>query len=223
VQLVLPFGNATPNRTGPAARLTAHWRNAVFATVDLARFKEIEGGAVDGVAAPLTTFSRMGGGLKVEAAKLLGLALPLDFQASLVRNGAKRDRIAKDLGEPEVKADLLMAGFRWRFLPKWGVLGGFEQAKTSSLLRVIEKGVTDPAKTHVYQYQGEGTQKHYRAGVEYTVTRNAYLLLAGGLIDVDNTFANLGTAENAEGPIAARSSVPDFKQALTQAVIRVKF
>jgi hypothetical protein len=223
VQLVLPFGNATPNRVGPAARLTAHWKNTVFATVDVAMLKETEGVVVDSLVAPLADFTRMGGGLKFEAGRALSLANPLDFQASFMRNTAKRGRTAKDKVEPEVTADLLMAGFRWQMQAKWGLLGGFEQAKVATPQRIAEKGVTDPARTHVYQYRTDITQKHFRAGVEYTVTRNAYLLVNAGLIDVAKTLVNQGTADNAEGPVAARNVDTDFKQVLTQAVIKVKF
>jgi hypothetical protein len=223
VQLVLPFGSATPNRTGPAARLTGQWNKAIFATVDFAMLKEVEGMVVDSLVAPLATFNRMGGGAQLDAAHLFSLHHPLEFQASFARNAAKRDMTAKDKVSPEVTADLLMAGFRWQMFSKWGLLGGFEQAKVASPQRIAEKGVTDPAKTHVYQYKLDETQKHFRAGLEYTVTRNAYLMVSGGMISVDRARVNKGTADNAEGPVAARDVKSDFNQMLAQAVIKVKF
>ncbi|MDB5105257.1 MAG: hypothetical protein JWP91_2946 [Fibrobacteres bacterium] len=222
LQLVLPNGNATPNRTGPKARLTGHWAGSLHATVDIAMLKELEGGIVDGTVAPLATFTQMGGGLLVEAGKMMGRPQALDFQASFVRSASKRDRVSKDLTEPEITADLLMAGFRWQFFTKWGLLGGYQQAKVASPMRLSEIGGAD-AKAHSYQYTLDETQKHFRAGVEYAVTRDAYLLLSGGLVSVDRTRINQGTAENAEGPIAARNVSSDFTQTLSQVVIKVRF
>ncbi|GEM_PF-4668736 len=223
LQLVLPFGNATPNRSGPMARLTGDWNRTFFATVDFAMLKEIEGAVIDSAVAPLATFSRMGGGIQVDGMRLFGLANALDLEGSFIRNGAKREMAAKDKLAPEITADLAMAGIRWQMHPKWGLLGGFEQAKLTSPLRIAEKGVTDPAKTHVYQYKLDETQSHFRAGIEYTVTKNAYLLVSGGVLSVDRKRTNQGTADNAEGAIAARDVKDDFKQMLTQAVIKVKF
>jgi hypothetical protein len=223
LQLALPFGYATANRTGPAVRVTGAWRNAVHATLDLALLQEVEGSVVDSVAAPAAAFTQMGGGVMLEADRLLGLGLPLDLQASFARSGSKRDRTAKDLADPAVTADLLMAGVHWKFLPKWGLLAGFQQAKLALATRVLEKGTGADAGSHVYQYRQDETQRHLRAGIEYALTRDAYLMLSGGLISVDRSLANRGTPENAEGPVPARDTRSDFTQTLSQAVIKVGF
>ncbi len=75
----------------------------------------------------------------------------------------------------------------------------------------------------MYQYRQEDTQKHFRAGLEYSLTRNAYVMVSVGLIAVDRGLVNFGTKANAEGPVAAKNSQNDFTQTLSQAVIKVEF
>ncbi len=222
LQLTLPFGYATPNRTGPVIGLTASWRNTLHASVDAAMLKEITGGTLEGTLLPLASLSRMGGGLLLEAGKLLGTRA-LDVSASFTRNELKRDHSAKDLADPNTTADLAMAGLRWKFLKKWGFLAGFQQAKISKQTLVSEADPAAPATTHVYQYRQDDTQNHVRAGLEYSLTRNAYVLVSGGLISVDRGLKNQGTTANAAGPVAARDSQKDFTQTLSQAVIKVGF
>lgn len=218
-QLVLPFGYATPNRVGPELRLNGQWRNLIHASVDAALLKESE--AVGSL--PIASLTQMGGGLMFEAGRAFGLTLPLDVEASYTRSEYKRDRAAGDLAEPGINSDLIMAGGRWRFLRKWSLLAGYQQAKIGQSVNVAEKGTGTDAKTHVYQYREDGTQRHARVGLEYSLAKNAYVLVSGGLIGEDVDASNMGTTENAEGPVAARNGHKDFTQTLSQAVIRVGF
>ena len=222
LQMTLPFGYATPNRTGPVVNLSASWRNTVHASIDAALLKEVEGSVFEATTLPPASLSRMGGGLMVEAGKFIGTRA-LDVSASFTRNELKRDRSAKDLGDPNATADLAMAGLRWKFLKKWGFLAGFQQATISKQTLVTEGEPANAKVKHVYQYRQDDTQNHIRAGLEYSLTRNAYVLVSGGLISVDRGLVNQGTTANAAGPVTARNSQKDFTQTLSQAVIKVGF
>lgn len=217
VQLALPFGLATPNRSGLNARLSGHWRHIVHATVQAAMLDEMEGQG----ALPKRSYSQYGGGVKLELGRWLNIS-PLDFSASFTQNKSTRDKTAGDLASPDVSTDLLMLGFHWSFFTKWGLLAGYQQANLTTARFAAEKGATDAA-VHVYQYDVDMPQKNLRAGLEYALTSKAYLMVGGGFIAVEYKAKNKGTTANAEGPVAARDVDRDFSQLLSQAVIRVKF
>lgn len=224
LQLALPFGLATPNRKGTTLRLLGHWQNAVHVTVDAALLEQFEGVDLDSVRAAPAKITQMGGGIKVEIGSLLERELPLDVSASFVRGQSKRDRTAKDLANPEITSDLVMAGLYYRFLPKWSLLGGFQQA-ASKLPNGLIASRTDLVGN---QFDLDITQHNYRVGVEYALTLSAYLMLSGGVNSYEATRTHMGslpaTASGAVGPAnPALSGSADFSQTVVQALINVKF
>jgi hypothetical protein len=116
-----------------------------------------------------------------------------------------------------------MAGFTWRFLRKWGLLGGYQEAELKSPLRLIERINPPAAASAVYQYDLAETQRHFRLGLEYALGRNAYFLLSGGLLQVERSRENLGSVQTGEPPNAAKNGKSDFSQTLSQALIQVRF
>jgi hypothetical protein len=218
VQMALPFGLATPNRSGVDARLSGHWANVIHASAEAAVLDALEGEG----AAPKRSYSQFAGGVKFELGRLLHRS-PLDFSASFSKSESKRDKAAGESASPNVASDLLMVGFHWRFFEKWGLLGGYQQANLTSFFYASERGTGADAAVHPYQYTLDMPQKHFRVGVEYAMTKQAYFLLSGGFIAVETKAANQGTAANAEGPVPARNIDKDFSQVLSQAAIRVKF
>ncbi len=222
LQLALPFGLATPDRAGFKARIRGHWASTLHASMDAVKLEEIEGNPIDGIPT-LASFTQIGAGLKLELDKSLGLNLPLDVSASYARNQSTRGSIGTDLGSPDVTADFLMAGCYYRFFRKWALLGGVQQATLESTLRNQETSV--PAQQVVHQYSRAETQRHYRGGLEYALGENAYLVVSGGMIDVERTTTHLGSAQTGAETNAdpAKNRRTDFSQLLTQLVINVKF
>lgn len=216
VNLLLPFGLATPNRKGASARLQGHWQNAVHLTMDFAQLEQAEGDVIRSVRAAPAAFTQIGAGAKVEIATLINRELPLDFNAGFTRSGLKRDRTAEDLANPEIAADLIMAGAYYRFFTKWALLGGFQQAAGTYASRLGGN-----------QSDIDVTQRNWRAGVEYTLTQSAYLMFSGGMNTVEGTSVHRGTLPPGTAPASAANPALnrtwDFSQTLAQALINVKF
>jgi hypothetical protein len=216
VNLLLPFGLATPNRKGASARLQAHWRSAVHLTVDFAQLEQAEGDLIRSVRAAPAAYTQVGAGAKVEIGALMNRELPLDVNMGFTRSGLKRDRTAEDLANPEIASDLIMAGAYYRFLTKWAVLGGFQQASGTSPLRLAGN-----------QSDVDLTNRNWRIGIEYTLTQSAYLMLSGGVNTMEGTSIHRGALPPGTAPATAANPALnrtwDFSQTLAQALINVKF
>jgi hypothetical protein len=135
LQLLLPFGLATPNRVGFQARLSGHWAEALHATLEFASLEELEGLPVDSLVAEPAAFQKIGVGAKLDLDKLLSALSPLEISGSWVRCESDREKTASELGSPQVTSDLRMAGFTWRFLRKWGLLGGYQDREAFEAAR----------------------------------------------------------------------------------------
>ena len=157
----------------------------------------------------------MGGGLKLELGKLFGWSAGLDLSASHVKTDSKREALAVEKASPDIAAGLTQAGFAYRFLPKWGLLGGYQQASLKSPMRLTLANVR-------HQFSMDENQSHFRLGLEYVFTRNTYLLVSGGLLQVERTSVHRGDS-NGGAADPARNAKSDFSQALSQAMVKVRF
>lgn len=173
LQLVMPFGPATPNRVGIDSRLTGgFWEERIEATLLYAGLKEIVGRPVDSVRSlPVTAFAQMGGGLKLEVGAMLGLPYPLTLSGSLVRSTAENDGIAGDtvFTARTVESDFISAGLRYKFWKRAAVLGGFQEIRTRNVRAATLEEV----------------QRNLGGGLEYRISDGAYVL--GGLNQVSVT------------------------------------
>lgn len=164
LQLIMPFGPATPNRVGVDARLAAgFWEERIEATVVYAGLKEIDGRPVDSVRTlPVTTFGQMGGGLKLEVGAMLGLSYPLTLSGSMIRSTAENDGIAGDtvFTARQVESDFINAGLRYKFWKRAAVLAGFQEIRTRNI-----RGATL-----------EEVQRNVGGGLEYRISDGAYVV-----------------------------------------------
>ncbi|MDB5106202.1 MAG: hypothetical protein JWP91_3891 [Fibrobacteres bacterium] len=197
LQLLMPFGPATPNRGGLQSELTLSFlQDRIEAQAVFARLENVTGVMVDSSRAmPNTEFSQMGGGLKVEAGDLMGLALPFTLSGSLVRSTADNAGIAGDSlhAAAKVTSDFLNAGGQFGFWKRFSILGGYQR---------IVNTVSRPAA------ETEQVQTHYAGGLDYKVAAGAHLLFSLGRIKVDNPD---GAADN------------DFSQLQTDLFLTVHF
>jgi hypothetical protein len=215
IQLLLPFGLATPNRTGFKTRLTGALLNGLHATVDFGKLKEVQGAVMDSVTAAAADFTQMGGGAMVEAGKLFGWTSPLDLSASYAQAKSERAATSKEPAAPNVTADLIQAGLSYHFFVKWGILGGYQQAS----LKAPTSRTISNVRNH---FDLDEKQKHFRLGLEYAMSKQASFLISGGLLQVERTQLHRG-ASGATAPNPALNVTSEFSQTLSQALIKVRF
>lgn len=214
VQLLLPMGMATPNRTGFKTRVSGSALEGLHALADFARLQQLEGEAVDSLVAEAADYTQMGGGLKAELDKLLGWPR-VSLSASFARSAAERAALPDESASPAIRVDLVQAGLTWRFLGKWGVLGGYQWASLESPATQVQAGVRQ-------QYDMDEDQGHFRLGLEYALSRQAYFLVSGGLVQVERRRTHRGTsAGGAADPSLDGTS--DFSQTVSQVLVKVRF
>ncbi len=175
LQLVMPFGPATPNRAGVQADLTlAFLADRIEAQALYTSLENLRGVKVDSVRAlPNSKFAQMGGGLKVEAGGLIGLSLPFTISGSFIRSTAENAGIAGDTlhTATKVTSDFLNAGAQYSFWKRFSLLAGWQQIANT----VARGGVNN-----------KQTQTHTAGGLDYKVAAGAHLLFSVGQIKVDN-------------------------------------
>lgn len=199
LQLVMPFGQATPNRAGIQSDLTVGFLDGKIEVQGAyAALENVTGPKLDTVKAlPATKFTQTGGGLKIDAGGLIGLTLPFTVAGSFMRSTADNGGIAADSLHPAVKvtSDFVNAGGVWNFWQRFSVLGGWQQISTT-----IDRGVKETKRV----------QTHVAGGLDYKVAAGAHLLLSVGQIKVDE-------------PVLVAGTDRDFSQLQTDLFLTVHF
>lgn len=173
LQLVMPFGPATPNRAGLSADISlSAWEDRIEVRGVAAMLDQIEGDKVDSVRSmPKTAFTQAGGGLLLKVGSMFALAYPLDLSVSLVRSTAANDGLADTLfAASEMRSDFMNASFRYQFWKRAAVLAGWQQIKN----RHESRG--DAA---------ERTQDNVAGGLEYKVADGAFVTSSLSRITMD--------------------------------------
>jgi hypothetical protein len=200
MQLVMPFGPATPNRAGMQGDLSVGFlADKIEAQASYAALENVTGVRVDSARAlPLTKYVQAAGGLKIEAGALLGLALPLTVAGSFQRSTADNAGIAGDSlhAAAKVTSDFVNAGAQWAFWKRFSLLAGWQQINTTVTRRGAE---ADQVQTHV------------AGGLDYKVAAGAHLLFTLGQIKVDEPAPAAGSADR------------DFSQLQTDLFLTVHF
>lgn len=200
LQLVMPFGAATPNRSGIQTDLTLDALDGkIEAKAEYAALENVTGRKVDTVRTlPVTKFTQAGGGLKVEVAGLAGMPLPLDVYGSFMRSTADNDGIAADSLNPAVKvtSDFVNAGAEWNFWRRFSLLAGWQQITTK-----VERAAKEVKRV----------QTHTAGALDYKIAAGAHLLLSLGQIKVDEPSPATGAGDR------------DFSQLQTDLFLTVHF
>ena len=176
VALVMPFGQATPNRQGVTAMLNADLlKKAIKANVSFGTLSQIT--VLDSVITratatladslqvtvvnPKTTYLTVGGGLSVDIHKF-GI-LPYTCEIGGGYNLSKADRASVGgWDKASTTVGLLNAGLYWQFWKKAALLGGYQSAVTT----VSGLIAADTALNCGYVR----TQSNWAAGLQYFVT-----------------------------------------------------
>ena len=202
LQLVMPFGPATPNRVGLRSDATlSFWMDRIEVQAIYAALENLEGVRIDTARTwSKTKFSQAGGGLKLEIGSMIGLSLPLTLSGSFIRSGAENagaNDTAAAFAPIEVTSDFVNVGAQYSFWKRFAVLAGYQQIATTTTRSRLEL---------------KRIQTHVAGGLDYKVAAGAHLLFSVGQIDVDNPP---GT-----NPLALNT---DFSQLQTDLFLSVHF
>lgn len=193
LQLVMPFGPATPNRIGLRSDATfSFWKDRIELQAVYAGLENIEGVRIDTARTwSKTKFSQAGGGLKLEIGSMVGLSLPLTLSGSFIRSGAENagaNDTAAAFAPIEVTSDFTNIGAQYSFWKRFALLAGYQTIETTTLRSRDTRKVV---------------QTHWAGGLDYKVAAGAHLLFSVGKIDIDNP---VGTA-----PLAADTDVSQLQ------------
>ena len=173
LQMLLPNGLATANRTGLRANLKGGFGkdNLVEGQVIFASLKEVDASIPTIDAAE---FSEAGAGAKVDVLGLMGFSLPLEISGSY--RSAKRTQ-----GPAELTTTFANASIYGRFHKRLGATVGLQQAtmKLNNAQQVLAAFAVPVA---------DGKQMQWMVGVDYTLAKNAWLAINYGQIAVENTY-----------------------------------
>jgi hypothetical protein len=214
VQLVMPFGDATPNRQGITVRLNGSVlgggveATALFSQLAEKDLYKIQTGTAL-VEIPATTFSQMGGGVKVDIAKIADIfPYPFELSGSFVLSAAQNEGLADTaLATPtwEITSDFLNAGLYYKFWKRAALLGG---------VQIVSNGATIGTVTN------DQKQMHWSSGFEWSIASGIEAVATYGQIRVTNGDQQAAALLK---PVFAVPSAKDFTQDMVDVFIRVRF
>ena len=208
IQMILPNGMATANRTGGRATLIGSiddWfeAQALFGTFSqtspLYGFKNV-------------AYMEYGAGLKADIFKAAGFTRPFEVsisfrhsERSLEYDPAVYAAIGMPVpGNAEMKTNFLNAGLYLQYLPRLGFTAGLQMVTMTMNESQQTQSVTDYAAIAVVAPLVKGTQIQWMVGLDYSLDKHAWLSLNFGIVSVDNTYNT--TAENAKDAVNVPAS-----------------
>jgi hypothetical protein len=162
VNMALPYGYATPDRSGGVADLSFSWYKAVNVK-----------GVFGMYSSELLDYTRFGVGLEVNVARLAGLGKALTVSGSYEQNKEKK-------GFYNPQTDRIMAGAKigiWRGL---SLTGGFQLL--SKEFENSDKIYYDPDDPDAYWEFGETSEMLAIGGPQIKISERANFTLLGGLL-----------------------------------------
>jgi hypothetical protein len=207
VQLVMPYGPATPNRTGVNGTLKAGvLNNGIKVDVLFASLEEKVAEKDSLFEYPIASFSQMGAGVKVDVSKFISMfEHPLEISASIV--SSSRNQPAKDelIAENEIVSEFFNAGLYWKMGKRSALLGGLQRI----------------ANTMRYDdYSEEIILMNWAAGLEWKVSEGAEVVGSFGQMSRKNPTVEV---ENAAGEVIGTTEIGGARQNIVDVSLRVKF
>ncbi|MCL1956062.1 MAG: hypothetical protein FWF63_01945 [Fibromonadales bacterium] len=185
LQMSLPNGFATPNRTGYQEILTVNWKGLAEVKGLFASYEQVASGTALAKAAKYT---EVGGGAKIDVLGLLGFEKnPLELSGSYKNSGKQQEW--STLGKAEYVSDFLNAGLYYRFYKRFGLAFGFQQINSelnTSGVNVLNAQMGNLKYPIVPIIKAK--QNQWMAGLDYTVAKNAWLSVNYGIMSVENIY-----------------------------------
>ncbi|MBD3418515.1 MAG: hypothetical protein GF398_00205 [Chitinivibrionales bacterium] len=210
VQLVMPFGPATPNRSGITAELRGDLLDNALEFAGIVKsLNEIEETgasiAIDSVTDTLvmfaqSSFAQIGGGLSYDVASIVPfLKHSLKLSGSFVRSTSDNEG-PQDFGgyAMQITSDFINAGLNFKFWKRAALLGGLQMIMTDMTANSITTGIR---------------QMHWSTGLQWEVFAGADVVFSLGQISVSHE-------SDVDGIDA---SGDDFQQMLVDVSLQVRF
>jgi hypothetical protein len=198
VQLVLPMGPASPNRSGINGNVkVAFLNNGIEFSGLMALLKEKEASNKDVPGYEKTEFTQFAGGFKIDFNKFIpAFKYPAEISLSYVSSAAANNGIENF----EITSNLVNFGINYQFWKRAAVLFGLQLVQNEAIL-----------------LGDKTTQKlnHWSTGFEWKVSDGASVVTTIGQIIADN--------DDKEWLYGIGSGRDDFKQMLLDVFLRVKF
>lgn len=182
VQMALPNGLATTNRTGVRANIVAGYGKDNAVEVQ-GLFTKMDQVAMGGSEASFTEF---GGGAKVDVFALLGFELPLEISGSY-------KHAERSVSDAELKTDFINAGLYARYMKRLGISAGFQMinAEMNATGALLQEMMMSNLKVSVAPIM-KGEQMQWMIGLDYTLAPHAWLAINYGQATVKNTYSVVG-------------------------------
>lgn len=175
VQLVMPFGPATPNRSGIDADLKLTALEGGFEASGLiSMLNDKDAIILAGKELPKTSYSQMGGGVKIDIGRLTKISNVLAISVSYVGSSASNgDGASKE----KITSDFINFGAHCQLWKRLWANGGLQLINNKAALG--DSTINENAMTH------------WAAGLEWKVADGASLEASVGQINVDNKVNDL--------------------------------
>ncbi len=194
LQIVMPYGPATPNRVGINADIKGYAVNkGINFTALISLLKEKDEIKLDSLSMPKANFTQIGGGIKLDFSKLISFfKYPLELSGSYVLSNKKRT-----IGSinNKLESGFLNEGLYYKFWKRTALLGGFQEVKVKAIIDTLET---------------DNTFTNWALGIEWKVSEGADVVFSYGQIIAAIDEGNALESKN-------------FHQDLLDLSVRVKF
>lgn len=206
LQLALPNGLATANRTGLHSLVTAGYGKDNWAEVQGLFTSLSQVSAVGGTAK--AEFSEVGGGAKLNVLGMLGFELPLELSGSV-------KKATRTLDGAELTSNFMNAGLYWQFVKRFGLTAGFQKIDMELNDKAMLTAAADTRYTAIPVVKG--SQMQWMAGLDYTLAEHAWLAINYGVANVENTYFSATGFTDGDGDglwdDASMASLPSYMRA----------
>ena len=184
VQMALPNGLATTNRTGVRANVVAGYGKDNMIEVQglFTKMDQVAGmGGLDAA-----SYTEFGGGAKVDVLALLGFSLPLELSGSY-------KHAERSVSSAEFKTDFINAGIYARYWKRLGIAAGVQMinAELNSAGAMMQQISMSNLKVDIAPIM-KGKQMQWMVGLDYTLAPHAWLAINYGQATVENTYSVTG-------------------------------
>jgi hypothetical protein len=197
LQLVLPYGPATPNRSGPKGDLSLEFfEGGIDAGVNFAVLSEIE--SEDSLSGK-TSFVKFGGGLSVDIATWAKILNCMKLSFGYMTENAKNT--ITDVGDVTSNNSFMNIGLYYNFWQRFSLLAGYQ--------RIVNERTVDAEPATGLTI----TQTHWAAGLEYKVAAKSKVI---------GRFGKIGATRESD-PTDADDENFDFSIWQTELFLTVDF
>ncbi|HOG69028.1 MAG TPA: OmpA family protein, partial [Fibrobacteraceae bacterium] len=200
IQMALPNGLATANRTGIRANVLAGYGKDNMIEVQ-GLFTKLD--QVEGIGSSKISYTEYGGGAKIDVFALIGVDLPLELSGSYKHS-------ERSIEKAEFTSDFINVGLYVRYLKRLGIAAGFQMinSELNTTAALSQSFRMSNLKVDVAPIL-KGTQKQWMVGLDYTLAPHAWLAINYGQTMVSNKYYTAGLVD-ASGVVNSETNLPDY-------------